>query len=240
MTQDQLPIAHTAADLTPEQLLSIAVSKGVDTEQLKELAQLQREWKADRAREAFVRAMNEFRKETLTVEKTKAVRFKPDGPVAYKHATLANAVDVVAPALGRHGLSHRWETKQDGTAITVTCVITHEMGHSIQNSLTASPDTSGSKNAIQAVGSTVSYLQRYTFLAITGLATKDQDTDGVPTGATIDETQAAELQKLMDEIGIVGPRKDKMFEVWRITKLTDILVKDFEACKTIIEKKRKA
>lgn len=228
-------------EMTPMRMLQVAVERGVDTEQIKALMQLEREWKADRAQEAFTRAMNEFRKETLDVRKTKAVRFKPDGPIAYKHALLADAVEVVAPALGRHGLSHRWETKQEGPAITVTCVITHELGHSIRNSLTASPDTSGSKNAIQAVGSTVTYLQRYTFLAITGLATKDEDNDGAGADkpVTITEAQIAELQSLMDEIGIIGPRKDKMFEAWKITSLGEIKAKDFEACKKIIEGKRK-
>ena len=36
----------------------------------------------------------------------------------------------------------------------------------------------GSKNAIQAIGSTVSYLCRYTLLCVTGLATSDPDDDG--------------------------------------------------------------
>jgi hypothetical protein len=42
----------------------------------------------------------------------------------------------------------------------------------------AGKDESGKKNAIQQVASTNTYLQRYTFLAITGLATKGQDDDG--------------------------------------------------------------
>jgi hypothetical protein len=53
------------------------------------------------------------------------------------------------------------------------------MGHSEEGAvLEGAPDTSGSKNSIQAVGSTVSYLERYTLLAATGLAAKDQDDDG--------------------------------------------------------------
>ena len=44
-------------------------------------------------------------------------------------------------------------------------------------------DTSGGKNNIQAMGSAVSYLERYTLLAITGLSTKEMDDDGRGAGA---------------------------------------------------------
>jgi hypothetical protein len=43
--------------------------------------------------------------------------------------------------------------------------------------MSAPPDASGGKNTIQQIASTVTYLQRYTLLAITGVATKGQDDD---------------------------------------------------------------
>ena len=45
-------------------------------------------------------------------------------------------------------------------------------------SLSAPPDSSGSKNSIQAIASTLTYLQRYTLLSITGLAASEADDDG--------------------------------------------------------------
>jgi hypothetical protein len=44
--------------------------------------------------------------------------------------------------------------------------------------MTGPLDDSGNKNKIQQAGSTVTYLQRYTLLAVTGLSTQDQDDDG--------------------------------------------------------------
>jgi hypothetical protein len=75
------------------------------------------------------------------------------------------------------------------------------MGHSESTSLSASPDTSGSKNAIQAIGSTVSYLQRYTILALTGLATEDMDDDGHAAAEPIEyitEAQAIQLKEMAE------------------------------------------
>jgi hypothetical protein len=78
--------------------------------------------------------------------------------------------------------------------------VTHELGHSAQTSLTAPPDASGSKNSIQAIGSTVSYLQRYTFMAITGLAAKDQDDDG-QKAEVISTDQATVINDKLTECG---------------------------------------
>ena len=196
----QVALLPQPDELNPMQMLQIAVQRGTNADELKLMLELQREWKADKARDAFVAAMNGFRAEALKIVKSKAVEF---GNTKYKHATLAQIVDVAAPALSKHGLSHRWETKQDG-AITVSCIITHELGHSERTTLTAAPDTSGGKNSIQAIGSTVSYLQRYTFTAITGLAASDADDDArnAGGGAKINEQQAADLDALMSELGV--------------------------------------
>jgi hypothetical protein len=228
-----------AGDLTPPQMLQMAIARGVDTEQLKELMQLQREWKADQAREAFTAAMNKFRSESIVITKNKSVMH--GDKFMYKHALLSDIVDTVAPRLSEHGLSHRWETKQDGNAITVSCIITHEMGHSIQNSLTATPDTSGSKNSIQAIGSTVTYLQRYTFLAITGLAARDTDNDGAggDKPATITDEQVADLEALMSEIGIIGAVRDRALKAWKVETLNEIRAQDYAAIVKQVEGKRK-
>jgi hypothetical protein len=52
--------------------------------------------------------------------------------------------------------------------------------------MNSGPDDSGGKNKIQAIASAKSYLERYTLLAITGLATKDMDDDGRATDPLTD------------------------------------------------------
>ena len=67
--------------------------------------------------------------------------------------------------------------------------------------MTAPADTSGSKNAIQARGSTVTYLQRYTLLGALGLVTGDEDTDGRNGTQLVDVEQAAVLAALVEDSG---------------------------------------
>jgi len=234
----QVALLPEPADMTPMQMLQIAVAKGVDTEQLKELMVLQREWKAEKARDAFHAAMNAFRSEAINIVKTKHVSFSG---TSYRHATLAGIVEASVPALSKHGLSHRWETKQEGNAITVACIVTHELGHSAQTSLTAPPDTSGSKNGIQAIGSTVSYLQRYTFMSITGLAAKDQDDDGRAAGSPPTEFITPDQATVLnDKLTEHGKNKAAFLSWLKVESVEQIPAAWFDRCVAQIEKKPKA
>jgi hypothetical protein len=173
-------------------------------EQLDKLLDLQERWESGEARKEYVAAMAAFKAEPMEILKRKLVEFKTrDGDVtSYRHAELADVTDAVVPAMGKHGLSHRWDVKQDGGNITVSCIVTHARGHSESISMTAQPDTSGKKNAIQQVASAVTYLQRYTLLAMTGMATKGMDDDaqafGQPETEFITEEQEIVLRDLMD------------------------------------------
>ena len=182
-------VAHApqaqAVVTTPAQLLEIAVSQNADLDKLERLMALQERWEANEARKEFVLAMAGFKQEPLEIFKRKEVGYTTkDGEfVGYKHATLSDVANVVVPAMARHDLSHRWDVKQENGRIIVTCVVTHKRGHSETVTLDGSPDSSGKKNAIQQVASTVTYLQRYTLLLATGLAAQDQlDDDGQGAG----------------------------------------------------------
>lgn len=97
------------------------------------------------------------------------------------------------------GLIADWRTKNEPGSISVTCIVTHEMGHSESTSLSGPPDSSGKKNSIQEIGSTVSYLERYTLFAITGLAATDQDDDGEGSGP-ISAKDASEYEKAVEDL----------------------------------------
>ena len=103
---------------------------------------------------------------------------KTGDTVGYSHATLDQVCDAVIKGLSDVGISHKWRTEQPDGKVRVTCVLRHEMGGTDEATLEGPPDTSGTKNMIQAIGSTVTYLERYTLLAVTGLAVAGTDTDG--------------------------------------------------------------
>lgn len=155
------------------------LGSGVSVKDLKEFLDLQKQWEEREAEKAFNIDMAEFKKEVPSILKTKHVRYqtKAGDIVEYDHADLGEIVEALIPALSKYGFNHSWSFDQTSN-IKVTCTITHRLGYSKSNSLTAPPDTSGGKNTIQAISSAGTYLQRYTFLGSLGIAAKGKDDDG--------------------------------------------------------------
>lgn len=170
---------QTALATTPMEMLAMAVKNGTSVEQLERLMALQERWEANEAKKAFVAAMTKFKETPVWIAKNKEVSFEArGGKTSYRHATLDNVCDLLGPALSAVGISHRWETENVEAQIRVTCILTHALGHSERTPLQSGKDDSGGKNSIQALGSAVTYLQRYTLLAATGMAVHELDDDG--------------------------------------------------------------
>lgn len=170
----------TTTQMNPGQLLELAINKDVDVEKLGKLMELQKQWQADQARKAFFAAFTEFQSKCPDIRKTKTVQFesKNNGAVSYSFAPLADIARQIAKPMKDHDLSFRWEIQDDQTNLKVTCIISHIDGHSEQTTMSSTADTSGAKNPIQARGSAIEYLKRYTLTGALGITTADSDIDG--------------------------------------------------------------
>lgn len=190
---------HQSTAVTPMDLLTVAMDKGADLDRLEKLMAMQERWEANQARKDFVAAMSAFKANPPEVLKNKRVAFNN---TRYSHASLDHVVEVIGKAMSEHNLSHRWDVEQKDNQVTVTCIVEHVNGHSEKTSLRSGMEESGTKNKIQALGSAITYLQRYTLLAAVGLATKDQDSDGNGfggAGGCINEIQKETLINLIRE-----------------------------------------
>lgn len=203
------PATNLAPAANPFERMALAiVTGGSDLAKLDTLLDMQIKWDKEQARKAFVAALAGFKSKPLNIVKSKAVGYATDagGFVGYKHATLADVVDASVAGMGAHGLAHRWEVRQEGGQVIVTCIVSHRDGHSESVTMQAAPDNSGKKNAIQQIASTVTYLERYTLMAALGLAAHDMAEDDGRGYAAKDENtkvtaeQAAELQALSDQV----------------------------------------
>ncbi len=173
----QEPRAIQVQQTTPLQLLSIAVQNGTSMEQMERLMALQERWEAGEARKAYNAAFAAFKAEGVKLLKNRKVTAGPLSGKAY--AELHAVVNAITEALSRNGLSAAWKiTKDEKDWIEVSCTLRHVGGHTEMVSLGGPPDVGGAKNAIQARASTVTYLERYTLKAITGLSEQDDDDDG--------------------------------------------------------------
>lgn len=191
--------AVVATVSTPAEMIKLGIANGSNLPELRELLSLQIEWEANEAKKAYNIAMTAFKADPPRIEKNKAASFPAKGStVKYKFADLADAADKINGCLSQHGLSASWTTHQNG-AISVTCKITHIKGHSEETTLTAGAETSGVKNSIQALGSTITYLERYTLFALTGIIPHGMDGDGhkssEPKKSTVSMPSAKKTQQ---------------------------------------------
>lgn len=213
-----------------------ATSSDVDVEKLEKLLDMKERWEKGEAKKSFDRAMTRFRAEVGSIKKTRKAH---NSTYAGLHETIRD----IKPLLTDCGLSYSWRTSQDSNAVSVTCVVSHVDGHSEQTTLTASPDTSGSKNSIQAIGSTVTYLERYTLYAILGLASTDQDDDGAGASPNlITDHQLADMIGLMDELGnkLDRPKFNKWLESKGVTEIKNMPASMYGEAIRLLEAKRKS
>ncbi|WP_018935685.1 MULTISPECIES: ERF family protein [unclassified Thioalkalivibrio] len=206
--QDQPPVSSPMLALAEK-----AVQSG-QADQLERLMDMHERWETNEARKAFDRAMAAFKADPPRIEKNAEVDFTSNkGRTHYRHATLDHVSNVISQAMAPHGLSFRWTTEQEGNQVKVTCIVAHEKGHQERVTLAGQPDNSGNKNGLQQVGSTITYLQRYTLLAATGLAASDQDDDGGDAGTPVEKISDEQLSQIEDMLEATGSDIDR-FKDW--------------------------
>jgi hypothetical protein len=214
---------------TPALLISQAIAKGMDLDKLEKLLVLQERYEANEARKAYHKAMAAFKANLPQIIKDKKVNYAAGGgQVRYSHASLFNVMNNLNPALSKYGLSAAWTHKQTEKELAVTCRITHKLGYSEETTLVGPADNTGSKNAIQAIGSTNSYLERYTVLALLGIATKDQDDDGKAAGSVVEYIDDKQLSQLLDIIDNNKVSKSKFLAYLKIEKFEELPKADFQ------------
>jgi hypothetical protein len=211
-------------------ILQTFLERNANAEQLSMLVDAVMKAQKEDARLQFEAALGRFKNDLPAIFKNKEVSFpnKDGSETKYSHVELAEAAEICAESLSRYGLTYTWRPSEGTNGRTImTCVFRHpESGHVEEMAtLGGPPDTSGGKNSVQAIGSTNSYLQRYTLLAACGIAPKGLDDDGrqaegMPENAIVDycikmqdATAIAELQTTFRECYLKSrERSDKNAE----------------------------
>lgn len=178
--QDTAQPVVRMADPMVSMIERVVMNPDADLDKLERMLAMKERIDAQNARIEFARALADARALIPPIMKDATVDFtSAKGRTHYKHETLAGIAKVIDPILSQHGLSYRFRTDQGNGGVRVTCIIAHASGHCEETSLACAPDGSGSKNPFQAVGSAVTYLQRYTLKAALGLSAEvDDDAQG--------------------------------------------------------------
>jgi hypothetical protein len=217
----------------------VARDTSVDMNVLERLMAMRERVVADERRMSFNEAVGKAKSKMPEIKKNNVVNLGNNRSYAYED--LAQIERTIKDTLGEFGLSYRFRTDSVSKpgVVVVTCILSHRDGHSEENSLSAANDTSGAKNAIQALGSSVTYLERYTLKAALGLAASvdDDDDDGAAAAKVevISDEQALEIANLIAETktNIVV-----FLEYVKAPSVSDIPAKEFDRIVGLLKRKK--
>ena len=145
--------------------------------------------------------------------------------------------DLIKPILSEHGFGLSFRVNHRDDKIAITAVLTHKTGHSEQTTMEVPADHSGSKNAVQAIGSSTSYGKRYAAQALLNLTSRGEDDDGAKGGAgqVISEDQLLDLRALVEE---VKADEAKFCAYFRVDALASLPANKYDAAVKALQAKR--
>lgn len=160
-----------------------AIQSNAPVETLERLFSLKERHDANEARKAFYEAMQRFQGMKPELKRGTHVKFNTKtGTTEYWFCSLVDIEKALREPLEKCELSYRFENFREDDNFGIKCIVSHVQGHSESTPMSAPSDQSGNKNSIQGIGSTSTYLMRYTLIAAFGLTTADQDNDGETSG----------------------------------------------------------
>jgi len=203
--QDELPGIPEPANMLA-MVMRAASDPDVDAGKMEKLLDMALRLEERQAKAAYTKAMAEMKPELPVIDKRGKIIItdKNDKTKVIQSTAYGLWEDIdaaITPILMKFGfvLTFRTGNLPDGR-VTVTGVLSHVGGHSEESEMALPLDTSGSKNNVQAAGSSTSYGKRYTAGALLNLRFKGEDDNGKAGGdpGPISEEQAERLMELLE------------------------------------------
>lgn len=182
-----------------------ASDPNVDIDKMERLIAMQERVEARQADSAFTAAKLAMRPMLPVIDQRGRITIKdktnPDKIIQEtKFARFEDIHAAVTPILTDFGFDVTFKNglSPDGK-VRVTTILKHAGGHSEDTYFDLPHDSSGSKNAVQAVGSSTSYAKRYGMLSILNIRVAGEDDDATTAfgEAAISVKQYDELQRLI-------------------------------------------
>lgn len=175
-----------------------AADPNTDVDKLERLMAMAERAKAKEARTAYYADLAEMQDELPSIKERGEIKISENKP-GQKYALWEDINAAIKPIMKKHGFAISFRTGIAEAKITVTGVLSHRAGHAEETTIHLPSDTSGSKNAVQAVGSSTSYGKRYTAAALLNLTSGGEDDDGLAAGSggVITDDQAERILELL-------------------------------------------
>lgn len=241
MADEGTELAEWTPGLERKQYLQMiadaTANPAVDVAKMAALMSMQERIMDREAKGAYVRAFNALQAELPSIGRRGEIK-NNSGQVQSRYSRWEDIHRVIRPLLEKHGFSLTFRNGADTTrALTVTAILQHVEGHQEDSGPMPLPaDTSGNKNGVQGIGSTMSYGKRYSTIALLNIVTED-DADGAPiSGASAAGMEEGAYGVLKAEASIEADRGTDAYADWfkkqpKVSKLALVNSGDHDALK---------
>lgn len=210
---DLIKLALTSKDVTPDKLHS--------------LLDFQERVLGKQAEIAFNEAMARLQPKLPEIKKASQGHNS-------KYAKFEHIERTIRPLYTAEGFSVRYDSELMAQGERYTGTLMHKDGHSVTASMILPADTAGSKSAIQAKGSTVTYARRYLLCMLLNIVTVDEDDDGGDKSATISAKEAQEIKGLLER---TGTDDERFLQHYRIVDIESLPKNQYTKARGILQDK---
>lgn len=237
--EEQSPVV-VGADAYLEMIERAARDPSVDIDKIERLMAMRERMMEKQARAAYSAALAEMQPKLPIVQRRGLIKVPAkDNKSGHEtpYALWEDINEAIRPHLSLHGFALSFRVRKEADRIEVTGVLSHREGHSEETMLSLPMDSTGSKNNVQAIGSSVSYGKRYTAGALLNLTSRGEDDDGAAGGAvgTIGDDQ---IDKIRDLIVEVGADPIKFCAYLKVANIESIPASKYAAAVSALEAKR--
>tara|TARA_R110000850_G_scaffold29047_2_gene80478 strand:+ start:607 stop:1203 length:597 start_codon:yes stop_codon:yes gene_type:complete len=150
--------------------------------------------------------------------------------ISWKYADLAGCINTAKPHLVKHGLAvTQFMGMYDGKQ-SLTTMLTHSSGQYISDEVQL-PDAvlhgSSGKNPVQVLGSAITYVRRYNYAAIIGMA--QEDDDGVSANNAKSPSKVIEVPVKWYQDALFEQEKQDITKAIRDGMPPDAVIKSIQA-----------
>ncbi len=155
----------------------------------------------------------------------------------YKFAPMEKVVEIARPILAKHGLFVMQFPINDGESVGVRTIVGHKSGEKIEDYISMPlSDVVQKGNAAQQIGAVITYLRRYSLMAVCGMAPEDDDAQSVPAKAekksypskakwepSADKDITEKQLKLLNTLlSVKGKNRSILYETFNVESLKDL------------------
>jgi len=248
ITDKRIQLAEDVPQEPIKDIVLVALQKSYSPELIEKLMELAERAEKNQARRDFFEAVAKFKAEAPPVKKDKYNNW-----FGSWYTSLGNLLDTYNPTLGKYGLSLSFPTpEQTDATMTVECRLSHRGGHSDSMKMKAPVDKAAigkesgkkSRNAIQDIKSTYTYLRSATcegVLGVSGTEASSIDDDGNSAGTPVEYITLDQQTEINDAIAdLYADGGKKFLEFLEVESVETIPLKKYKAALAALKTVRAA